>query len=99
MRCFFQLRVRLGGQMSAIARKISVGIATGAMAAAATLSPVTVANADTPVAISSLGSKIGSAECEPTATTPCVPATKLPTAAALQSANGPGGFIQSIFQN
>lgn len=85
--------------MSAIARKISVGIATGAMAAAATLSPVTVANADTPVAISSLGSKIGSAECEPTATTPCAPATKLPTAAALQSANGPGGFIQSIFQN
>ncbi len=85
--------------MSAIARRISVGLATGAMAAAATLSPVTVAHADTSIAISSLGSKIGSAECEPTATAPCPPAAKLPTAAALQSASGPSEFIQSIFQN
>lgn len=85
--------------MSAIARRISVGLATGAMAAAATLSPVTVAHADTSIAISSLGSKIGSAECEPTTTAPCPPAAKLPTAAALQSASGPSEFIQSIFQN
>jgi hypothetical protein len=85
--------------MSAIARRISVGLASGAMVAAATLSPVTVANADTSIAISSLGSKIGSAECEPTTTTACPPAAKLPTAAALQSANGPSEFIQSIFQN
>lgn len=85
--------------MSALARKIGVGVAAGAMAAAATLSPVTVANADPSVAISSLGSKIGSAECEPTAGNPCLPAAKLPTAAPLQSTSGPGGVIQSIFQN
>lgn len=85
--------------MSAIARKISVGIATGAMAAAATLSPVTVANADSPATISSLGSKIGSAECQPTTATSCLTTTLMPTAAALQSASGPAGFIQSVFQN
>lgn len=85
--------------MSAITRKISVGIATGAMAAAATLTPIPIASADTPVAVSSLGSKIGSTECESTATTPCAPAAKLPEAAALQSDNGPGAVIQGIFQN
>lgn len=69
------------------------------MAAAATFTPITVASADTSVPISSLGSKIGSAECEPTTAAPCLPAAKLPTAAAVQSASGPGGFIQSIFQN
>jgi hypothetical protein len=85
--------------MSAIARKISVGIATGAMAAAATLSPVTVANADTSIAISSLGSKIGSAECEPTTTTACAP-VGLPSAAAVSGAlPSPGGIVRSVFQN
>lgn len=82
--------------MSAIARKINIGIAAGAMAAAATLTPVTVAQADTTIAVSTVGSQIGSAQCVPTALEPCVPLA----AANLQSASAtPGSIIQSIFQN
>jgi hypothetical protein len=83
--------------MSAIARKINIGIAAGALAAAATLTPITVAQADsTTFAVSTVGSQIGSAQCVPTDVAPCAPLA----AANFQSANAtPGGIIQSIFQN
>jgi hypothetical protein len=46
--------------MSAITRKVNVGLAAGAIVAAATLSPVSVAHAAEPGA---LGSTVGDAEC------------------------------------
>lgn len=84
--------------MSALTRKIKLGVATGALAAAATLTPINVAQAQpAPAPTSALGAQIGSAQCVPTATDPCTAA--LPTAsAALQSAT-PGGIVRSIFQN
>ncbi len=57
--------------MSAIALKINSGVAAGLIYAAATLSPVTTANADTGIATAgTLGSQVGSAQCVPTASTP-----------------------------
>ncbi|WP_395308248.1 hypothetical protein V4U86_23310 [Mycobacterium sp. AMU20-3851] len=85
--------------MSAVARRINVGLATGAMAAAATFLPTSVANADTEApSISSLGSQIGSAQCEPTATTSCAP-VGLPSAAAVQAAASDPGFPDNLIQN
>ena len=83
--------------MSAIARKINIGLAAGAMAAAATLTPITVAQADTTsFAVSTVGSQIGAAQCVPSEAAPCVPMA----AANFQSASAtPGSIIQSIFQN
>lgn len=83
--------------MSGIAGKIKVGFAAGAMAAAATLTPVTVAQADTAaIAVSSVGSQIGAAQCVPTVGSPCAP---LPTASVQAADATPGSIIQSIFQN
>lgn len=58
--------------MSAIARKINLGIAAGALAAAATLTPVSVANAAPviPAPQAGLANSVG-AECDETSTTPC----------------------------
>lgn len=97
---FFNFWPAQGGFMSAIARKINVGIAAGVISAAATLSPVAVASADIAAApISSLSSRIGAAQCEPTATTACAP-VGLPSAAAVSGAlPTPGGVVRSIFQN
>ncbi|MDZ7885532.1 MAG: hypothetical protein U5N53_22735 [Mycobacterium sp.] len=83
--------------MSVIARKINIGLAAGAMAAAATLTPITVAQADTTTfAVSTVGSQIGAAQCVPTDTVSCAPLA----AANLQGASAtPGQIIQSIFQN
>lgn len=83
--------------MSGIAGKIKVGIAAGAMAAAATLTPVTVAQADTAaIAVGSVGSQIGAAQCIPTAGAPCAP---LPTANVQAADAAPGSIIRSVFQN
>lgn len=83
--------------MSTIALKINSGIAAGLMCAAATLSPVTTANADTTIATAgTLGSQVGNALCEPTATTSCEP-IGLPTAAALAAADPT--FPDSLIQN
>ncbi len=83
--------------MSAIARRINIGIGAGVISAAATLMPVSVANADpgTP-SISSLGSQIGSAQCVPSATTSCDP-IGLPSAAAVRAADP--GFPDNLIQN
>ena len=73
--------------MSTIALKISSGVAAGLICAAATLSPVTTGNADTGIASAgTLGSQVGSAQCVPSATTPCDP-IGLPTAAAVAAAD------------
>jgi hypothetical protein len=84
--------------MSAIARKINIGVATCAMAAAATLTPVTVAHAQPAAApISVLGGTAGALsdpDCETVASTPC--ATSFAGATALPT---PGGIVRSIFQN
>lgn len=83
--------------MSAVARRINTGIAAGALCAAATFSPLTTANADTPIATAgTLGSQVGSAQCEPTATTSCEP-IGLPTAAAVAAADPT--FPDSLIQN
>lgn len=83
--------------MSAIALKINSGIAAGLVCAAATLSPMATANADTPIATAgSIGSQVGSAQCVPTATTACEP-IGLPTAAALAAADPT--FPDSLIQN
>lgn len=83
--------------MSAIALKINSGVAAGLICAAATLSPVTTANADTGIASAgTLGSQVGSAQCVPTATTPCDP-IGLPTAAAVAAADPT--FPDSLIQN
>lgn len=83
--------------MSAIVQRINSGIAVGAICAAATLSPVTTANADTGIASAgTLGAQVGSAQCIPTATTPCDP-IGLPTAAAVAAADPT--FPDSLIQN
>lgn len=85
--------------MSAIARKVSSGAAACAVVAAATLSTSAVANADpdaTPLA--SLGSQVGQAQCEPTATTSCDP-VGLPSAAAMAAAAADPGFPDNLIQN
>lgn len=83
--------------MSAIDLKINSGIAAGLICAAATLSPVTSANADTTIATAgTLGSQVGNALCEPTATTSCEP-IGLPTAAAVAAADPT--FPDSLIQN
>lgn len=83
--------------MSAIALKINSGVAAGLICAAATLAPVTTANADTTIATAgTLGSQVGNAVCEPTATTSCDP-IGLPTAAALAAADPT--FPDSLIQN
>jgi hypothetical protein len=83
--------------MSAIALKINSGIAAGLICAATTLSPVTTANADTTIATAgTLGSQVGNALCEPTATTSCEP-IGLPTAAAVAAADPT--FPDSLIQN
>lgn len=83
--------------MSTIALKINSGVAAGLIYAAATLSPVTTANADTGIATAgTLGSQVGSAQCVPTASTPCDP-VGLPTAAAVAAADPT--FPDSLIQN
>lgn len=83
--------------MSAVARRMSTGIAAGAMCAAATFLPVSTAHADTtPVAAGALGAQVGSAQCTPTATTSCEP-IGLPSAAALAAADPT--FPDSLIQN
>lgn len=83
--------------MSAVALKLNSGIAAGLICAAATLSPATTANADTTFAAAgTLGSQVGSAQCEPTATTSCEP-VGLPTAAAVAAADPT--FPDSLIQN
>lgn len=85
--------------MSAVARRINVGLAAGAMAAAATFMPVSVANAETETApISSLGSQVGSAQCVPSATVDCAP-VGLPSAGALAAAASNPGFPDNLIQN
>lgn len=75
--------------MSAVSRKVSMGLAAGALAAAATLTPVTVAHAAPSQPI--VGSVVGAAQCDPSADPACVPA-----AAALPT---PEQAIRGIFQN
>ncbi|GAA2533804.1 hypothetical protein [Mycolicibacterium diernhoferi] len=78
---------------------MNIGIAAGAVAAAATLLPVSVAHADTEAApTGSLGSQVGSAQCVPTATTSCAP-IGLPSAAALAAAASNPGFPDNLIQN
>lgn len=80
-----------------MALKLNSGIAAGLICAAATLSPVTTAHADTTIASAgALGSRVGSATCEPTATTSCDP-IGLPTAAAVAAADPT--FPDSLIQN
>ncbi|MDO3400746.1 hypothetical protein QWI29_11960 [Mycolicibacterium neoaurum] len=76
--------------MSAVSRKVSMGLAAGALAAAATLTPVTVAQAETPQA-SVLSSMVGAAQCDPSVTAGCPSqANALPT---------PEQAVRGIFQN
>lgn len=86
--------------MSALARKINIGIATGAMAAAATLTPVTVAHAQpAPTPIGVVGGQIGQtddSDCVTVSGTPC--ATSFAPAAVGATAT-PGSVVRSIFQN
>lgn len=83
--------------MSAFAKRVSSGVAAGVIFAVATVSPITAANADTGIAVGSLGSQVGSAQCVPTATTSCEP-VGLPTAAALAAdPTFPDSLIQNDF--
>lgn len=84
--------------MSALARKINIGVAAGALAAAATFTPISVAQADTTFATGTVGSQIGSAQCVPTEAEPCVPLAAAVVQGASASAT-PGSIIRSVFQN
>lgn len=96
--------------MSAIAQRINMGVAACALAAAATLAPVTVANADTtPAPTSSVGSKVGSAvvapavsvdsgsDCDDTGANNCSPDTVSPAASPGAGANS--SHTPNLFQN
>lgn len=76
--------------MSAVSRKMSMGLAAGALAAAATLTPVTVAQAETQQ-VGALSQMVGNAQCVPSVDQSCAPA-----AAALPT---PEQAIRGIFQN
>lgn len=84
--------------MSAIARKINIGLAAGAMAAAATLTPVTVAHAvpatETISAVGGHAGVLSEPDCETVSGAPC--AEGMMQAAALPT---PGSVVRSIFQN
>lgn len=84
--------------MSAIARKINIGVATCAMAAAATLTPVTVAHAVPATApIGVVGTTAGSLD-----STDCTTVSGAPCASSFAGASalpGPSGIVRSIFQN
>ena len=85
--------------MSAITRKINIGLAAGAMAAAATLTPINVAQAQPVLApVSALGGMAGELDddaCVTVTGAPCIAAAAVaPSAAAT-----PGSIVQSIFQN
>ena len=87
--------------MSALARKINIGIAAGAMAAAATLTPVTAAHAQpaAPVPAGVVGGQIGQADdtdCVTVSGTPC--ATSF-APSAVGATSTPGSIVRSIFQN
>jgi hypothetical protein len=81
--------------MSAIAHKIKVGVAASAMAAAATLTPVTVASvahADE-VGVSAVGSLAGK-------TDPCAEGSEqFCVQGVVAAANTPGSIIRGVFQN
>lgn len=79
--------------MSVITQKLSIGIAAGAMAAAATLTPVTVASvahAESP-SVGVLGQSFAQADCDPTA--------GFCAESVAQAANTPGSIVRSVFQN
>ena len=89
--------------MSAITRKINIGLAAGAMAAAATLTPINVAQAQpVPAPVSSLGGMAGELDddtCVTITGAPCASAFVSAAAAGPSASATPGDIVRSIFQN
>lgn len=86
--------------MSALAQKVSIGMASAAIAAAATLVPAPIAQAQpVPAPISALGGQLGQLDEPACVTVTGAPCSNFAAAVGPTAAPSPSSVIRSIFQN